>query len=380
MNVLLIATTLNWLGPARLPRALAQAGFTVSLLAPRNSLAGRSRFVGTNEYLPDRANRLQWTAAFAAAVEKTAPRLVVPCDDMASELLQELVLEPPQDLPPAPALRLATLVRDSLGDPCHYRSSTDKTLLPPVAAALGVRVPRFDVVATVAGAEAFAAAHGYPVVLKRGRGAAGEAVDIVAGRGELGPAFARLAAIVPQSVAGDSTRILAQEFVSGRSLSRMSVAWGGHELAGISRERVTRNPPRVGPGATVRIRCEPEARAMSEALTRGLGLQGFFTVDYLVHDESGATYLVEINRRIGTGGHLGATVGVDLCAALMAAIAGRPAVTRNDVAPDFDRIVAQFPQEWLCDPASAWLRNCPADVPWDDPEVFEAMLRLRSIE
>ncbi len=87
--------------------------------------------------------------------------------------------------------------------------------------------------------------------------------------------------------------------------------------------------------------------------------------------------MLEINRRIGTGNHLGVAVGVDLCAALHAAIAGRPAVTRDDVAAGFERIVAQFPQEWLRDPASPWLRDCPADVPWDDPDVLAAMLRMR---
>jgi predicted ATP-grasp superfamily ATP-dependent carboligase len=380
MHVLLVATTLTWLGPARLPKALASAGFTVSLLAPENALAGKSRFVARNAYLPDGATRMQWVDAFAETVASTAPRLVVPCDDMATELLQALVLDPPPELPSAAALQLATLVRDSLGDPRNYRTSTDKTLLPPAAAALGVRVPRFDVVSSVAAAGTFAFAHGFPVVLKGAHGAAGEAVAIVAGSGELAPAFARLTASGPSATGGDGARILIQEFVPGRSLSRTSVAWGGRELAGITRERMTRNPPRVGPGSTVRICCEPEARAMSDALTRGLGLQGFFGVDYLVHERTGETCMLEINRRIGTGNHLGAAVGVDLCAALHAAISGNAAVTRSDVPPGFERIIAQFPQEWLRDPASPWLRDYPADVPWDDPDVFAAMLGLRHIE
>ena len=380
MNVLLIATTLNWLGPARLPRALASAGFTVSLLAPGNSLAGKSRYVARNEPLPDGANRMQWTVAFAEAVQNAAPRLVVPCDDVATELLQALALEPPPALPSATALRLATLARDSLGDPRYYRTSIDKTLLAPAATALGVRVPRFEVVATVAAAGAFAAAHGYPVVLKRAHGVAGQAVEIVADGTELARTFARLNVILPHFSGEDRLRILIQEFIPGRSLSRASVAWGGHELAGICLERVTRNPPRVGPGSTVRIYDEPAARAFSAALGRGLGLQGFFGIDYLVHERTGDAYMLEINRRVVPGTHLGATVGVDLCAALRAAIAGQPALTRNDVPPGFERTVAQFPQEWLRDPASPWLRTCPADVPWDDPDVFEAMLSLRHLE
>ena len=36
-----------------------------------------------------------------------------------------------------------------------------------------------------------------------------------------------------------------------------------------------------------------------------------------------------------------------------------------------------FPQEWLRDPASAFLRDYPVDIPWDDPELFEAMIAMR---
>ena len=36
----------------------------------------------------------------------------------------------------------------------------------------------------------------------------------------------------------------------------------------------------------------------------------------------------------------------------------------------------QRPTEWLRDPESKWLRDYPVDVPWDEPELFEAMLDL----
>jgi len=39
---------------------------------------------------------------------------------------------------------------------------------------------------------------------------------------------------------------------------------------------------------------------------------------------------------------------------------------------------AHFPQEWLRDDASRWLREYPVDVPWDEPELIEAMLALRN--
>jgi hypothetical protein len=39
IKVLLASTATRWLGTARIPSALAKAGFEVSLLTPRNSLA-----------------------------------------------------------------------------------------------------------------------------------------------------------------------------------------------------------------------------------------------------------------------------------------------------------------------------------------------------
>jgi hypothetical protein len=36
-----------------------------------------------------------------------------------------------------------------------------------------------------------------------------------------------------------------------------------------------------------------------------------------------------------------------------------------------------FPQEWLRDPESEWILDHPVDVPWDEPELIEAMLALR---
>jgi predicted ATP-grasp superfamily ATP-dependent carboligase len=171
-----------------------------------------------------------------------------------------------------------------------------------------------------------------------------------------------------------------QEFVHGRSISRASVAWDAEELAGVTRERVTRHPASTGPGSTVRVYFEPVARAASQALARALEMRGFFSIEYIVHPETGEAYLLEINRRAPPGIALGGMVGVDLCAALHAALAGAAPPGPADVAPESEKVIAQFPQEWLRDPASTYLRDCPVDAPWDDPEVFEAMLRLRHME
>jgi predicted ATP-grasp superfamily ATP-dependent carboligase len=376
--VLLVSTATRWVGTARIPRSLARAGFEVTLLAPRDSLAERSSFVARVRHLPDGAGATQWVDAFAAAVGATRPRIVLPCDDMAFRLLQRLVVSPPDELQPTLHLQLAGLIRHSLGDPKHYATSIDKTLLPAAAEALGVRVPPYAVVDGAAAALEFAAAHGYPMVLKRSLGFAGSGVAVVADRDELLRAMTDLAR--PQQLdlgRQPAPRFLAQVFIPGRIVARPSAAWNGREVAGVTRERLVRDPPAMGRGTVMRYYHEPQARAFSEALIAGLGLAGFVGIEYVADARTGELSLLEINRRVTPGTHTGELVGIDLCAALHAAVTGAPSTVPHDVAPGFERTVARFPQEWLRDPASPFLRKYPIDAPWDDPELLERFLAMR---
>jgi len=97
----------------------------------------------------------------------------------------------------------------------------------------------------------------------------------------------------------------------------------------------------------------------------------------MVDDRTGRRYLLEINRRMVPGLHRGARLRVDPYAALHAAVTGAPSPTRADMDDGEEGLNVNFPQEWLRDPGSDWLRNHPVDVPWDEPELFEAMLALR---
>ena len=140
ISVLLVSTATRWFGTARMPRVLARAGFDVALLAPRGSLAEKSRFVGTVGHLPDSATPKDWIYAFAATAKATAPRVVIPCDDMAFRLLDLIAQSPPDDMASALQLQLGALIRESLGDLQHHATMIEKTLLPTAAHALGIRV------------------------------------------------------------------------------------------------------------------------------------------------------------------------------------------------------------------------------------------------
>ena len=100
-SVLLLSAATHWFAQARMPRCLARAGFAVSVLAPRGSLAEKSRFVKKIGAIPENTTSAQWMQAFAGMANSASPTLVLPCDDTSYRLMQMLVHSPPPHLPPA---------------------------------------------------------------------------------------------------------------------------------------------------------------------------------------------------------------------------------------------------------------------------------------
>ena len=320
--ILLLSTATRWIGTARIPAALVQAGFEVSLLTPRNSLTEKSRFLSKVGYLPDNATFQQWVIAFAGAVKATAPRIVLPCDDMAFRLLA-MLMHSPRGLQPDLQVQLASLIRESLGDPDYYDISVDKTLLPSAAEALGVRVPPYEIATTPEMAATFAAAHGYPIVLKRGHGFAGQGVAICADRGELTQAFDEFTRANAADL-GDASasRHLVQARIPGRVRYYLATAWQGELLAGWTSEKVVSNPEPTGPPTVTRHFSAPRIRDVVALLVRHFGISGHFFVEFIVADDGGEPHVLEINRRVTPGSHRGRVRKVDIWGALNARLQG----------------------------------------------------------
>jgi len=372
--LLMVATATQWLGAARMPRNLADAGFAVSLLVPRGSVAEKSRFLVHIGHLPANATPAAWVEAFAAMVESTSPRLVLPCDDTALRLLMLLALSPPAMMPPALHLRLAALIIDSLGDPAFYRTSIDKTMIGPAAAALGVRVPASIVVTALDDAKRFIDAHGFPIVIKRSHSTAGEGVAVCADQGTVDREFARLMATPALDLDDLATgQIVLQEFIAGNIHFYTAVAWRGALVSGVAVEKI--EGELKGPTSAVRYFASPQMHAATARLAAGFGITGIFSPEFIVDPAGGEPYLLEINRRISHGTHRGARINVDAGAALYAAMHGTTA-PRDQLAPGEEHFCAHFPHEWIRDPQSPLLRRLPVDVPWDEPELARALAAI----
>jgi len=377
--VLLVSTATRWYGTARTPRALSKAGFDVTLLTPRKSLAETSRFVNRVAYLPDHATPLEWIHAVAATVRAVSPRQMMPCDDVSFRLLAMLAQSPPPQMQPRLQQELAGLVRASLGEPAHYRTSVDKTLIYAAAERAGVRVPEHVVIATVEDSLGFADRHGYPLVVKRPYTTAGDGVRIVENEGALRDAVSILGAPNVDDLEPDaSRRLVVQRYIAGGLCYQNVAAWQGRYLAGYAGDRLEAHGGPMTPGTVVRYHDAPPLREFSIQLVEAFGMTGLFTSEYIIEKETGLPYLIEINRRISPGTHFGAVMNVDLCAALHAAMHDGISPSRSRLDEGEERIFVQFPAEWLRNPQSPWLRRHPVDVPWDDPELLDAMLALRN--
>lgn len=201
---------------------------------------------------------------------------------------------------------------------------------------------------------------------------------IAADRAALVSAMTALAAPNPADLEPDaSRRVLIQQFIKGHIRYQNVAAWQGRMLAGYAGDRLQAFGDATTPATVIRQCDSPELREFSRRLVEALGMTGLFGSEYLVEEGTGTQYLVEINRRITPATHYGAVLGVDLCAALRAAMRGEPMPTRAGMDPGEERIFVAFPGEWLRDPASPWLRKHPVDIPWDDPGLLEAMMALR---
>ncbi len=374
-TLLMVSTASQWLGPARMARALAKADCEVSLLAPADSLAAKSRYVAKRHVLAGNAMPMEWLHSLIAAIDDTGPRMLVPCDEMAVRLLFALAVDPPRDLPSATRLRLDVLIRTSLGDPEFFQSSIDKILLPPAAEALGIRMPPYALADGIDEAIACAASLGYPLVLKRRFGFAGEGVAVATdaddlvrqGQSLLSPDQLDLGQCHPR-------QLLVQSFIPGAYHSQAIAAWQGKPLARFAWEREVATLPYKGQTSVLRFVRSPETAAYSETLCEAFGISGFCNVQFVL-DQNGRAYLLELNRRIVTHMHMGERVGADLAAAMARQLRGLPPAPPAEP-PESGPSVAIFPREWLRDPQSRWLHEHPSDVPWDDPALIKALLAM----
>ncbi len=382
MNILIVAIESGRWGPARLPRELARAGLSVAALCPAGNPLAASGSIAHHFDLPAGRSARRLAAALAEAIDAWRPRLIVPADEQVVALLHALVRRGP--VTGGLGKAALALVTRSLGNPARFDAMLFKGETLALAQLVGLRAPRTGTVHSVPQAAEVAARIGYPVYAKAGFGWAGQGVTrcadarsleatiaatLPATRGRLAPMKSLVRRCLSRDWFPVGIPFDVQQAIDGHPAMYCAVAMEGRMLAGFA--GFNRTGHGTGPSTHVSIGAHAEMERAARVMIAALGATGFIGFDFMIEHATGDAYLLECNPRPIQIGHLGRRIGVDLAAALAAALAGDLPAEPQSASGEAD--IALFPQSWLQDPESL-AGNADADVPWDDPGLMRCMV------
>jgi len=381
-KVLLVMTT-RWVPMVRLAMAFDNAGFTVDAVClPRHPLQKTKAARETYAY-----DSLAPLSSIASAITESKPDLIVPGDDLATMQLHA-VYQREFNRGRKGALACSVIER-SLGSPSSFPLVYARTGLLEIAKEEGIRVPQTEVLTDINQIREWAAWRGFPAVLKSNGSSGGEGVRIVRTLEQAERAFRTLQAppLLARAakralVDGDKTLILpsllrrrsginVQEYVAGREATSTIACWQGTLLAGLHFEVLNKTAP-TGPASVLRLIDSCEMSIAAEKIVRRLNLSGLIGLDFMLEEQTGTPFLIEVNPRATQVGHLTLGPGRDLPAALYAAMTGE--VIREASKVTENQTIALFPQEWKRDPESPFLQSGYHDVPWEEPELIRAFV------
>jgi biotin carboxylase len=368
MRILLLAQW-NWHGPARIPKALKQAGCEVAAVCKKGDWTSLTRFVD-QRFLTDTSDEAAILAVLDRVIREWQPDLILPgTDNMVSTLEKyRRVLSP--HLPE----NLRQVVNSSLYDQAKESLVGGKIDFLNALAERGVSVAPQREVVTFGDADTFIQQHGYPVVLKPDEGFGGSGIKFCNSEDELLPELERIL------FAPTRRRHAIQKHLGTRTALIEFVAKDGKLLAANSVLRLRTHPGDTGPTSVARMVKGATMRRAAEEMCELLGYNGIGVAQFMVEDEScEPAYLIELNPRMSSFIHLWKLIGTDLVATLVNAWQGR----RFSVEPVKEGLtVALYPQEALRDKDSEFLQALRDHVD-DDPALaaeYEQMIAKQRVE
>lgn len=382
----LLVTASRWFPTARLGMAMANAGWSVHALCPSGhplSTTSAAQCIYT-------FRGLAAVSSVKAAIEKSQPTILIPCDDTAVNHVYKLYRREAQQGGIEGAV--CALIERSLGNPAAFPVIESRTAFANLASEEGIRTPDTETLCDVNQLMTWTERVGFPAVIKADGTSGGDGVRVVSNMDEAERAFRKLQAppllaralkraivdrdttLVWPSLLRKSFNVSGQSFVRGREATTTLACWKGSVLASLHFEVVSKSNA-TGPSTVLRLIDNPEMALAAEKIVRRLGLSGLIGFDFMLEDATGNAYLIEINPRSTQVGHLSLGPGRNLPVALWRAVTGLPtqdppAVTEKDT-------IALFPFEWLKNPKSPFLFSGYHDVPWDESEFIRACLGTR---
>ena len=381
-KVLLADTTRNGCS-TRLALAFLKAGIEVSaVLPPRGHPLLKARFL--RQIFP--YSGLRPLDSLVAAIEATEPQVIVPCDDLGVRHLHDLYTRA-RSLGASGSSLEALIVR-SLGSPDSYPIVSSRYGLLKIAREEGLRVPDTNLIHTVDDIKSWGQGRKLPWVLKADGTFGGRGVRIARTPMEAERSFlqmnrpVRIGHVIRRLIVDrdpfvlrpwwgrSKPAIIVQSHIQGRPSNCAVLCQEGNVLAGIAVEVVTAQGP-TGPATVVRVVDRPEMMVCAERIARRLKLSGFFGLDFMIEEGSGATYLIEMNPRGTPLCHLQLGKGRDMVDALWAQLSHQP--LRETPPLTQNNMIAYFPRAWRLE--SELLKASYQDIPLDEPDLVREILR-----
>jgi hypothetical protein len=375
---ILLTTTTRYYPAARLVMALAAAGCEVDAVCPSaHPLRKTSAVSRAHAY-----HGLAPLNSFACAIGASKPDLIVSADDLATEHLHRLHTREKQ---PGQATPLSALIERSLGKAKNFSVVRERAAFIAAAREQGIRGPLTAAIENLDELRRWIRQNGLPAVLKADGSSGGDGVCVARTLAEAEAAFVKLqsppllARALKRTLLDDDQALLVpsllrhrpmvnvQNFVAGHEATSTIFCWQGEVLASLHFE-VLQKASANGHATVLGHIDHPEMSSAVETVTKTLGFSGFFGFDFMLESGSGHAHLIEVNARATQVGHLTMGAGHDLPAALFAAVSGesiQPSPRINE-----KETVALFPQEWIRDPESPYLRSAYHDVPWQEPALI----------
>jgi hypothetical protein len=376
----LVATTSRWYPTARLAMALASAGCEVEVVCPARHPVLKTEAVRRAHVYRSLTPLISLTRALSMA----QPDFIISGDDLTTQYLHRLYArEKSSGKSESP---ICALIERSLGSPESFPVVSARAAFMDVAREEDVRVPLTEVIRTGKELRTWVERTGLPTVLKANGTSGGDGVRIAHTLAEAERFFEQLQApplfarAVKRAIVDRDKTLLgpsmlrrrpvvnAQAFVSGREATSTIVCWKGTVLASLHFE-VINKASSTGHATVLRLIENAEMSTAVEGMVRRLNLSGFYGFDFMLESAAGYAYLIEVNPRSTQVGHLSMGAGRDLPAALYAALSGK-AVTPSPKITEKDTI-ALFPQEWIRDSESSFLRSAYHDGPWEEPGLIQ---------
>jgi hypothetical protein len=382
----LVATTYCWYPTARLAMALAIAGFMVDMVCPRRHPISKTKVVRKIH----RFNGLAPLRSLRAAITDVEPDLIVSGDDLATRLLHRLYERERQDGRTGSVI--CALIERSLGAAESFPISYARAAFMEMAEQEGVRLPKTGVIGNGNDLKDWMIRNGLPAVLKANGTSGGVGVRVVRTGDEAERAFRLLQspprflrAVKHALLDGDLTLVSptlrrekfvvnAQAFIVGREATSAVACWNGKVLAALHFE-VIKKTSSTGHATVVRSIENSEMAAAAQKIVQRLHLSGVHGFDFMLEEQTGNAYLIEINPRATQVGHLALGVGRDIPAALYASVSGEAVQPAQKVTEK--ETIALFPQEWIRDSESPLLQSAYHDVPWEEPELVQDCVNNR---